>query len=57
MSAAEIMEIMREYRRLRALVPAACVQRSIEYGRVQEMLDAILDKIGEEGNASHGGTF
>jgi len=47
MSANEMREIMQEYRRLRALVPLGNLRTKKEYERAVEMLDAILDEIGE----------
>ena len=48
MQAAEIKEIMQEYRRLRAVVPLGSLRTKKEYRRAVEMLDAILDEIGED---------
>ena len=48
MSAIEMKEIMREYRRLRAVVPLGSLRTKKEYERAVEMLDAILDEIGED---------
>jgi HTH-type transcriptional regulator/antitoxin HigA len=47
MSANEMKEIMQEYRRLRALVPLGSLRTKKEYERAVQMLDAILDEIGE----------
>jgi HTH-type transcriptional regulator / antitoxin HigA len=47
MSANEMKEIMREYRRLRVLVPLGSLRTKKEYERAVQMLDAILDEIGE----------
>ncbi|MEK6210686.1 MAG: transcriptional regulator [Pseudomonadota bacterium] len=41
-------EIMQEYRRLRAVVPLGSLRTKKEYGRAVELLDAILDEIGED---------
>jgi HTH-type transcriptional regulator/antitoxin HigA len=48
MSASEMKEIMQEYRRLRAVVPLGSLRTKKEYERAVEMLDAILDEIGED---------
>ena len=48
MSAIEMKEIMREYRRLRAVVPLGSLRTKKEYEHAVEMLDAILDEIGED---------
>lgn len=48
MSASEIKEIMQEYRRLRAVVPLGSLRTKKEYERAVEMLDAILDEIGDD---------
>jgi HTH-type transcriptional regulator/antitoxin HigA len=45
---AEMNEIMREYRRLRGRVPLGNLRTKKEYERAVEMLDAILDEIGED---------
>ncbi|MGH8248281.1 MAG: helix-turn-helix domain-containing protein [Gammaproteobacteria bacterium] len=45
---AEMKEIMEEYRRLRALVPLGSLRTKKEYERAVDMLDAILDEIGED---------
>jgi len=44
----EMKEIMREYRRLRGRVPLGSLRTKKEYERAIEMLDAILDEIGED---------
>jgi len=44
----EMNEIMREYRRLRGRVPLGSLRTKKEYERAVEMLDAILDEIGED---------
>lgn len=48
MSATEMKEIMQEYRRLRAVVPLGSLRTKKEYERAVEMLDAILDEIGDD---------
>lgn len=48
MLAAEMKRIMQEYRRLRAVVPLGSLRTKKEYERAIEMLDAILDEIGED---------
>jgi HTH-type transcriptional regulator/antitoxin HigA len=48
MSATEMKEIMQEYRRLRAVIPLGSLRTKKEYERAVEMLDAILDEIGED---------
>ena len=48
MLASEMKEIMHEYRRLRAVVPLGSLRTKKEYERAIEMLDAILDEIGED---------
>lgn len=48
MTAIEMKEIMREYRRLRAVVPLGSLRTKKEYEHAVEMLDAILDEIGED---------
>lgn len=48
MSATEMKEIMREYRRLRAVVPLGSLRTKKEYERAVGMLDAILDEIGDD---------
>lgn len=44
----EMKEIMQEYRRLRGRVPLGNFRTKKEYERAVEMLDAILDEIGED---------
>jgi len=44
----EMNEIMRECRRLRGRVPLGSLRTKKEYERAVEMLDAILDEIGED---------
>ena len=48
MSTTEMKEIMQEYRRLRAVIPLGSLRTKKEYERAVEMLDAILDEIGED---------
>jgi HTH-type transcriptional regulator / antitoxin HigA len=48
MLAAEMKEVMREYRRLRTVVPLGNLRTKKEYERAIKMLDAILDEIGED---------
>jgi HTH-type transcriptional regulator/antitoxin HigA len=48
MLAAEMKEIMREYRRLRGRVPLGSLRTKKEYERAVEMLDAIVDEVGED---------
>ena len=44
---AEMKQIMQEYRRLRAVVPLGSLRTKKEYERATELLDAILDEIGQ----------
>ena len=48
MLAAEMKKIMEEYRRLRSVVPLGTLHTKKEYERAVQMLDAILDEIGED---------
>src|ERR1700716_3144888 len=48
MLATEMDRIMREYRRLRAVVPLGSIRTKKEYERAVGLLDAILDEIGED---------
>ena len=48
MSATEMKKILQEYRRLRAVIPLGSLRTKKEYERAVEMLDAILDEIGED---------
>lgn len=44
----EMKRIMREYRQLRERVPLGSLRTKKEYERAVELLDAILDEIGED---------
>lgn len=48
MTAYQIKEVAQEYRRLRAVVPLGTLRTKKDYARASEMLDAILDEIGED---------
>ena len=48
MPAAEMKKVMEEYRRLRSVVPLGTLHTKKEYERAVQMLDAILDEIGED---------
>lgn len=48
MLATELNWIMREYRRLRAVVPLGRIRTKKEYERAVDLLDAIVDEIGED---------
>ena len=48
MLATEMKRIMQEYRRLRAVVPLGSIRTKREYERAVNLLDAILDEIGED---------
>jgi HTH-type transcriptional regulator/antitoxin HigA len=48
MLAAEMKKVMEEYRRLRSVVPLGTLHTKKEYERAVQMLDAILDEIGED---------
>jgi HTH-type transcriptional regulator/antitoxin HigA len=48
MQAAEMNRIMEEYRRLRSVVPLGTLHTKKEYKLAVQMLDAILDEIGED---------
>ncbi len=48
MSAAEMKKVMEEYRRLRSVVPLGTLHTKKEYERAVQMLDALLDEIGED---------
>jgi len=48
MSANRMKEVIQEYRRLRAVVPLGTLRTKKDYARAVEMLDAILDEIGED---------
>ncbi len=48
MTAYQMKEVAREYRRLRAVVPLGTLRTRKDYARATEMLDANLDEIGED---------
>jgi HTH-type transcriptional regulator/antitoxin HigA len=48
MQAHQFDQVIRDYRRLRALVPLGTLRTKKDYARAVEMLDAILDEIGED---------
>lgn len=48
MTAYQMKEVVQEYRRLRALVPLGTLRTKKDYTRASEMLDTILDEIGED---------
>ena len=48
MTAYQMKEVVQEYRRLRAVVPLGTLRTKKDYARASEMLDAILDEIGED---------
>ena len=48
MLATELNRTMEEYRRLRAFVPLGSIRTKKEYERAVDLLDAILDEIGED---------
>lgn len=48
MTAYQMKEVAQEYRRLRAVVPLGTLRTKKDYARASEMLDAILDEIGED---------
>lgn len=48
MTAYQMKEVAQEYRRLRAVVPLGTLLTKKDYARATEMLDAILDEIGED---------
>jgi|SRR3990172_4580201 len=41
-------QVIRDYRRLRTMVPLGTLRTKKDYARAVEMLDSILDKIGED---------
>ncbi len=47
MTAYQMKEVAQEYRRLRAVVPIGTLRTRKDYTRAVEMLDALLDEIGE----------
>jgi hypothetical protein len=48
MTAYQLKEVAQEYRRLRAVVPLSTLRTKKDYARASEMLDAIIDEIGED---------
>lgn len=48
MHAHQFDQVIRDYRRLRTLVPLGTLRTRKDYARAVEMLDAILDEIGED---------
>ena len=48
MAAYQMKEVAQEYRRLRAVVPLGTLRTKKDYARATEMLDVILDEIGED---------
>ena len=48
MLANQMKEVVREYRRLRTVVPLGTLRTKKEYERAVGLLDAILDEIGED---------
>jgi HTH-type transcriptional regulator/antitoxin HigA len=48
MLAHQFDQVIRDYRRLRTLVPLGTLRTKKDYARAVEMLDAILDEIGED---------
>ncbi|MHB8563227.1 MAG: helix-turn-helix domain-containing protein [Acidiferrobacteraceae bacterium] len=48
MTAYQMKEVVQEYRRLRAKVPLGTLRTKKDYAHAVEMLDAILDEMGEE---------
>ncbi|MEX2165094.1 MAG: helix-turn-helix domain-containing protein [Sulfuricaulis sp.] len=48
MLANKMKEVVREYRRLRAVVPLGTLRTKKEYERAVGLLDAILDEIGDD---------
>ncbi len=48
MTARQMKEMAQEYRRLRAVVPLGTLRTKKDYARATEMLDMILDEIGED---------
>lgn len=48
MTASQMKEVAREYRRLRAVVPLGTLRTKKEYFRATDLLDTILDEIGED---------
>ena len=48
MQAHQFDQVIRDYRRLRTLVPLGTLRTKKDYARAVEMLDAILDEVGED---------
>ena len=48
MLAHQFDQVIRDYRRLRTLVPLGTLRTKKDYTRAVEMLDAILDEVGED---------
>lgn len=48
MTAIQMKQVAQEYRRLRAVVPLGTLRTKKEFTRAVDMLDAILDEIGED---------
>jgi HTH-type transcriptional regulator / antitoxin HigA len=48
MTAYQMKEMAQEYRRLRAVVPLGTLRTKKDYAHATDMLDAILDEIGED---------
>ena len=48
MSAANIKDVIQEYRRLRTMVPLGTLRTKKDYTRAVSTLDAILDEIGDD---------
>ena len=48
MLAAEMKKVMEEYRRLRSVIPLGTLRTKKEYERAVQLLDAILDEIGQD---------
>ena len=48
MLAHQFDQVIRDYRRLRTLVPLGTLRTKKDYARAVEMLDAILDEVGED---------
>jgi len=48
MTVFQMKEVAKEYRRLRTVVPLGTLRTKKDYARAVEMLDALLDEIGED---------
>ena len=48
MTSSQMNDMVGEYRRLRAIVPLGTLRTKNDYARAVEILDAILDEIGED---------